>query len=240
MIDLKHPLAVLGNRLAWSKIEATLAALFSPKDREGRLMEADDLFGPPMTIAGADVRHAGRQRLSIRLMASLLYLKNSFNLSDEELVERWRENVVWQYFSGQEYYEPRLPCDATQIERFRRAIGEDRLEKLLKCTIETAVKIKAVKPVDFERVIVDTTVKEKAIAHPVDSRLLETARHKVAGAAKRAGIFLKQTFAKEGEPYFFTSAAVVNESAKNSFSGSLHWAMKSFCAEFTMMGTPQA
>jgi hypothetical protein len=28
-------------------------------------------------------------------MASLLYLKNSFNLSDEELVERWAENVQW-------------------------------------------------------------------------------------------------------------------------------------------------
>ena len=40
---------------------------------------------------------------------------------------------------------------------------------------------------------------EKAIAHPVDSRLLEIARHKVVSAAKRAGIALKQTFAKEGK-----------------------------------------
>ena len=45
----------------------------------------------------------------------------------------------------------------------------------------------------------DTTVQEKAIAHPVDSRLLEIARHKVVGAAKHAGIQLKQTFAKEGK-----------------------------------------
>jgi hypothetical protein len=28
-------------------------------------------------------------------MASLVYLKNAFNLSDEELVQRWSENVVW-------------------------------------------------------------------------------------------------------------------------------------------------
>jgi transposase, IS5 family len=48
-------------------------------------------------------------------------------------------------------------------------------------------------------VIVDTTVQEKAIAHPVDSRLLEIARHKVVAAAKRAGIALKQTFAREGK-----------------------------------------
>ena len=47
--------------------------------------------------------------------------------------------------------------------------------------------------------IVDTTVQEKAIAHPADSRLLEIARHKVVSAAKRCGIALKQTFAKEGK-----------------------------------------
>ena len=104
-----------------------------------------------------------------------------------------------QFFSGLEYFEPRLPCDATQIGRFRRAIGEQGLELLLQCTIETAVEIKAVKPAELERVIVDSTVMEKAIAHPVDSRLLEIARHKVVSAAKRAGIALKQTFAREGK-----------------------------------------
>jgi IS5 family transposase len=70
---------------------------------------------------------------------------------------------------------------------------------LLKATIDTAVAIKALKPQELERVIVDTTVQEKAIAHPVDSRLLEIARHKVVSAARRAGIQLKQTFAKEGK-----------------------------------------
>ena len=70
---------------------------------------------------------------------------------------------------------------------------------MLKATINVAVDIKAVKPEELERVIVDTTVQEKAIAHPVDSRLLEIARHKVVSAARRAGIVLKQTYAKEGK-----------------------------------------
>jgi IS5 family transposase len=41
-------------------------------------------------------------------MAALLYFKHAFNLSDEELVERWAENVVWQYFGGRDYYEPKV------------------------------------------------------------------------------------------------------------------------------------
>lgn len=97
------------------------------------------------------------------------------------------------------FYAPRLPCDATQIGRFRAAIGEAGVEELLKATIDTAVAFKAIRPAEFERVIVDTTVQEKAIAHPVDSRLLEIARHKVVATAKRAGNALKQTFVKEGK-----------------------------------------
>ena len=65
-----------------------------------------------------------------------------------------------------QYYEPRLTCDATQIGRFRTAIGEEGLELLLKATIESAVQIKAIKPAELERVIVDSTVQEKAVAHP--------------------------------------------------------------------------
>lgn len=199
MIDLKHPLAVLASRMPWDQIEASLAPSFARKDRAGKTIAGDDLFGTTLAIAGSGVSHAGRPRLSIRLMASLLYLKHAYNLSDEDLVARWAENVVWQYFSGQTYYEPKLPCDATQVGRFRTAIGEAGVETLLKATIDAAVTTKAVRPAEFERIIVDSTVQEKAIAHPVDSRLLEIARAKVVQAAKFAGIALKQTFAKEGK-----------------------------------------
>ncbi len=199
MIDLKHPLAVLAKRMPWEQIEQALSPCFAHKNRSGKETAGTDLFGPTFAIAGGGISNAGRPKLSIRLMASLLYLKHAYNLSDEALVERWAENVVWQYFSGMDYYEPKLPCDATQIGRFRTAIGEAGVEELLKATIDAAVETKSIKPEEFERVIVDSTVQEKAVAHPVDSRLLEIARHKVVQAAKSVGIDLKQTYAKEGK-----------------------------------------
>ena len=199
MIDLRHPLAVLSTRLPWAAIEAAVAPKLAHQAKPAKRLIGEDLAGAFEGEFGGGISPAGRPRLPIRLMVSLLYLKNSFNLSDEELVERWAENVQWQFFSGMEYYEPRLPCDPTQIGRFRRLLGEDGIEQLLKATIECAVQIKAVKPADLERVIVDTTVQSKAIAHPVDSRLLEIARHKVVSAAKRAGIALKQTYVHESK-----------------------------------------
>ena len=199
MIDLRHPLAVLATRLPWASIEAAVAPKLAHPAKPAKRLVGEDLAGAFDGEFGGGISPAGRPRLPIRLMVSLLYLQRSFNLSDEDLVERWAENVQWQFFSGMDYYEPRLPCDATQIGRFRRLLGEDGLEQLFKATIECAVEIKAVRPADLERVIVDSTVQSKAIAHPVDSRLLEIARHKVISAAKRAGIACKQTYAKEGK-----------------------------------------
>jgi len=199
MVDPRHPLALLARRLPWTDIEASLAPLFARKARRGASRDDADLFGPTLMVTAGGVSRAGRPRLPIRLMVALLYLKHAFNESDESLVERWSENVVWQLFSGMAYYQSKLPCDATQIGRFRRVLGEAGVEQLLKTTIEAAVTMKAVKPVELERVIVDSTVQEKAVAHPTDSRLLEVARAKIAQLAKRAGLQLKKTHEREGK-----------------------------------------
>jgi IS5 family transposase len=132
-------------------------------------------------------------------MIALLYLKHAFNESDEGVVARWADTPRWQFFSGCAYYEDRPPCDATTLVKFRQLLGEEGVEELLAQTLNVAVDLKLIKPQELTRVIVDSTVQHKSIAHPTDSRLLEPARTKLVEAAKGAGIDLKQTFAKEGK-----------------------------------------
>ena len=72
-------------------------------------------------------------------MASHLYLKHGFNLSNEEVVERWAQNVFCQPLCGKTHYEPRLPCNVAQLGHFRSAIGEAGVKELFKATIDTAV-----------------------------------------------------------------------------------------------------
>ena len=50
--------------------------------------------------------------------------------------------------------------------------------------MEEAVTLKLIAKKELTRVIVDSTVQEKAVAHPTDSKLLETARSKAVELAK--------------------------------------------------------
>jgi IS5 family transposase len=198
MIDLRHPLAVLASRMPWQQIEASVSHLFVRKARAGVTMPDLDLFGEAPAVVGRK-SNAGRPRVPLRIMISLLYLKHAFNESDEGVVQRWRDTPRWQYFSGLAYYEDRLPCDATTLVKFRQLLGEEGVEELLAQTINVAVELQLIQRQALKQVIVDSTVQHKAIAHPTDSKLLETARVKLVEAAKEAGIPLKQTYAKEGK-----------------------------------------
>ncbi len=198
MIDLRHPLAVLASRMPWQEIEATIAHHFARRARVGKSIKDVDLFGPVTQHVGSGISKAGRPRLPFRLMISLLYLKYAFNESDEGVVDRWAETPSWQYFSGMDYFEHRRPCDPTQLMRFRRILGEEGVEELLAQTINAAVQMKLIEREALTEVIVDSTVQCKAIAHPTDTKLLETARLKLVELARDVGIAVKQTYAKEG------------------------------------------
>jgi len=168
ILNRDHPLYGLANEIDWSVF--------------------DQEFGPLY------VENFGRPGLPIRLVVGLHYLKYCYNESDESVVERFLENPYWQYFCGCEYFQHEIPLDPSSLVRWRRRVGSGGMEKLLKETIETAKRKGRVKARHLERVNVDTTVQEKAVAFPTDARLYHKMRRALVRRAKREGIELRQSF----------------------------------------------
>jgi transposase, IS5 family len=197
MKNLHNPLAVLAARVPRAQFEREPATMFGGGERAGRVIDWADLLRLRSELAVAVPCNAGRQRLAIRLMCSLLYLKHGCSFCDQEACLRWSQDVLRQFFSGQTYYEHRQTCEATQISRFRRELAEGGLEQLLKGSVYTAEAVKAVHLREFQCLIVRTVAPAKAIGRPLDRRPLEIARHKGV-SARHARIALSQKYGKEG------------------------------------------
>jgi len=127
-------------------------------------------------------------------MVSLHYLKYANNLSDEETVARWVKNFYWQYLSGRQYFEYRLPIDPSSMTRWRKRIGVEGAEALLlnfaklmelffsranvplicrnsiSQTVTTVIEQKYLKQSHCQKVSVDTTFQMKDIRFPMDAR----------------------------------------------------------------------
>lgn len=146
----------------------------------------------------------GRPSTSPRLVAGLLYLQHAFRLSDESMVARWVENPYYQHFTGETFFQltgetffqHQPPIDPTSLTRWCKRIGEEGVEWLLSKTIEAGRKSGTVEDASLDEVAVDTTVMEKNIAHPTDSRLCERARAQLVDLARQAGIDLRQSYAR--------------------------------------------
>jgi transposase, IS5 family len=173
LLNREHPLYVLAERIDWSQFDSAIDACY-----------ADEL---------------GRPGVNTRLMVGLLYLKHAFDESDESVVARWVENPYWQFFCGLCYMQHELPIDPSSLSKWRKRVGAERLEKLLEATIHTALAIKALKPQEFQKVNVDTTVQEKAIAFPTDARLYHKMRAALVRRAKSLGIVLRQNYRFKGK-----------------------------------------
>lgn len=145
----------------------------------------------------------GRPAIGTRLIAGLHYLKHTYGLSDEQVVQRWAENPYWQYFCGETYFQHELPLNPSSLSRWRRRLGESGVESLLSATIEAALASKAVKPRELRRVTVDTTVQEKAIAFPTDSKLYNRARERLVRLAKAHAVPLRQSYVRVGPRLLF-------------------------------------
>ena len=65
----------------------------------------------------ADPVRGERPALPIRLIVGLLYFKHAYDLSDDAICERWLENPYWQFFTGEVFFQTRLPCDPSSLTR---------------------------------------------------------------------------------------------------------------------------
>jgi IS5 family transposase len=140
----------------------------------------------------------GRPGIPLRLMVGLTYLGHAFGISDEEVVRRWVENPYWQYFCGEQYFQHELPIDPSSMCRWRKRIGEDGAQLILKLTLAAGVKSEAVRLSSFERVSVDTTVQSKAVAFPTDSSLYNRSRERLVKLAEKYSIPLRQSYSRLG------------------------------------------
>ena len=170
-LNMQHPLIRLAGLMDWELIEHHFAGHFT----SGR----------------------GRPALSPRLVAGLLYLQHANDASDEMVVNTWLENPYWQFFTGETYLQTELPIDPSSLTRWRQRIGEEGVELLLAVTIEAARAAGMIKRSSLDKVIVDTTVMPKAIAHPTDSRLLERSRQHMVKFAQDNGLNLRQNYNRE-------------------------------------------
>ncbi len=145
----------------------------------------------------------GRPPLPTRLMVGLHYLKSLYDESDESVVSKWVENPYCQHFCGEQVFQHKLPCHPTSLVKWRKQIGTDGFEQLLGQIIQTAMRSAVMKPKEIERVNVDTTVQEKAVAFPTDARLYNQARITLVCAARKRGVKLRQSYVRVGKYAFF-------------------------------------
>ncbi len=111
MLDTYDPLIQLADTIPWLKFETEFKKHYTG---EGR---------PPKPI---------------RLMVGILLLKQLKNLSDESIIEHWKQNPYFQYFCGLNDYQASVPCHPTELVKFRNRIGKKGMEFIFKMSVEAS------------------------------------------------------------------------------------------------------
>lgn len=136
MLDSNDPLIALADTIHWELFEDSFEKYYSIE---------------------------GRPAKPIRLMVGLLLLKQLKNLSDEEIIEQWKQNPYYQYFCGFHEFQIALPCHSTDLVYFRKRIGTEGVEEIFGMSVKLHGKA-----VEEKQVIIDTTVQEKNVTYPTD------------------------------------------------------------------------
>ncbi len=163
MLDQRQPLCRLARAIDWEFFERAFAQHYH--------------------------QYQGSPAKPIRLMVGLLILKQLHDLSDEGIVEQWVQNPYFQYFTGAEHFHWQLPIDPTSLTYFRKRIGPDGCELIVK----ESIRVHGPQAIE-NTVIADTTVQEKNITYPTDSKQYRKICQKCVVIAQRHGIKLRRSY----------------------------------------------
>ena len=108
----------------------------------------------------------GRKGFGLEFHLGAAILKHTFNFSDDRLAQAIIETPVHQYFCGFSSFQQNLKINPTTFVKFRKKFGADNFDILFK----ESITINGEEAVE-ENVIQDTTVANKDITYPTDSKL---------------------------------------------------------------------
>ena len=165
-LNQKHPLYLLANKIDWNVFEEAFKELYC----------ADN----------------GRPAKPIRRMVGLLIFKHVRNVSDESVVEQWQENVYYQYFCGEQTIQTAAPCTSTELVEFRKRIGEEGAELILKESVRVNDDHD-----DIDRSFIDSTVQEKNITFPTDAKLTKKVISRCLKINARLSLPMRQSYKRE-------------------------------------------
>jgi IS5 family transposase len=165
-LDQNNHLIIIAKAIDWQLLEANLLNKYSPG--------------------------TGRPGLPIRLMIGLLLLQRFHKLSDEQVVENWRQNVYFQAFTGESQYNDRLPCDHSMLTVFMQRIGDEG------CNLIFAESVHVHGPEALsEEVTIDATTQDKYTTFPTDFKLITAAIAFILRLGAFLNINFPKTFVKE-------------------------------------------
>ena len=134
----------------------------------------------------------GRPAKPVRLMVGLLLLKQIEHLSDERVVEAWVRNPYYQAFCGMKQFQWHFPCDPSDLVHFRKRIGEKGIERIFQASVALHGKDSL-----ESDVVVDTTVQEKNITFPTDTKLRMSVIKRCWKVAEKEQVVLRRSYRRE-------------------------------------------
>jgi IS5 family transposase len=172
IIDRKHELALLADRIDWDYFEKEFSPLYS---------------------------QVGQPSIPIRVMVGCLLLKQMENLGDERLAKQWVRDPYMQYFCGMRCFAHRFPFDPSDFVHFRKRIGEAGFEKIFEYSVEVNGEGKGGGKVREKWHLSDTTVQENNTTFPTDAKICKKVIEGCNRIAEESGIKMRRSYRRESK-----------------------------------------